>query len=726
MKHSIARCRRALGALAFLFLGAGAACGPAFSAALPDQAATAQVSARLVAAADAVHPGEQVLLGIEQRIAPHWHTYWINPGDTGMPTRIAWSLPSGATAGAIQWPAPARFQTGTVTSYGYENQVTLLSTVTVPADLEAGSSFPIKATVSWLVCKDVCIPQQVELGLVLPVRAPQAAVAPGLLQPDAARAALPVDAPWPVRAQTDGRRLLLQIGDPALARHEDIWFYAEQRDRVAPGAAQAPRIEAGKLLLGLHAGEAPAAPGEHLRGVLVVKRRAPDAHPTGTAAQAYTIDTVLAEGMPAELEAQAAGPGLPGALLLAMLGGLVLNLMPCVFPVLSIKALSLLEHARQAPRVARLHGIAYTLGVLLSFGLLGGVLVVLKAGGAELGWGFQFQSPWFGLAMAWLLFAVGLNLSGGFEVGAPSLAGVGSSLAARSGYAGSFFTGVLATIVATPCTAPFMGGAIGYALSQPPAVLISVLLCMGLGLALPYLLLSTWPVLRRWLPRPGAWMERVRQGLAFPMYAAAAWLVWILARQAGADAVPAALGGMVAIAFAAWIRGVTRSAQAPRRHGGSGLAALALAAAFGAGFKATVADPEAAPAGATQPGAAAPGEAWSPYSAERLQALRARGEPVFVNLTAAWCITCLVNERVALNQGAVAAAFEQAGVTYLKGDWTNQDQAITRLLARFGRSGVPLYVFFPAGLDASPVVLPQLLTPDLVIGTVKAGAAQGR
>jgi thiol:disulfide interchange protein DsbD len=393
--------------------------------------------------------------------------------------------------------------------------------------------------------------------------------------------------------------------------------------------------------------------------------------------------------------------------LFALLGGLVLNLMPCVFPVLSIKALSLLGHARDAPRTARLHGIAYTLGVLASFTLLGVALILLKAGGAQAGWGFQFQSPAFVLATAYLMCAVGLNLSGVFEVGG-GLAGVGDALASRAGYAGSFFTGMLATVVATPCTAPFMGGAVAYALAQPPAKLLAVFLSMGVGLALPYLLLSARPVLQRHLPRPGPWMVRVRQAFAFPMYGAAVWLVWVLARQSGVDAGAAALGGMVALAFAGWLYGATRFASSfIRRVGGAG-AALVVAAALAAGHAAIR---HGQPAAAT-------GVAWTPYSAGRLQALRAAGKPVFVNLTASWCITCLVNEKVALNDLRVDAAFRQAGIRYLKGDWTSQDERITALLRQFGRSGVPLYVFYPAGADSRPVVLPQLLTPGIVLDAI--------
>jgi thiol:disulfide interchange protein/DsbC/DsbD-like thiol-disulfide interchange protein len=741
--------RRASGALAFLFSACAAAlavpAGAQSPAQPPDHAATPQVRVRLLAPVDAVHPGEQLLLGLEQQLEPGWHTYWTNPGDTGVPTRIDWTLPAGAHAGPIEWPVPTRFRTGPVTSYGYEHRVTLLSAVTVPADAKAGSTLPVRAKVSWLVCKDVCIPQQAELGLVLPVLAVGMPAGQGRLATGPARAALPDPLPASagVQASTDGKAVALTLeGGPFTGEGlEDLWFYAEQRGRIAPGAAQVPHVEdsdrdkSGRIVLHLRAGEQPLLAGQRLGGILVLRKRTP----AGSVAHGYRIEVALTpssapialpplQAEEAEAPVSTATPalplGLPLAMLLALLGGAILNLMPCVFPVLSIKALSLLNHAQDGGGgtvggTPRRHGIAYTLGVLASFALLGGVLILLKAGGAQVGWGFQFQSTPFVLGTAFLMFAVGLNLSGVFEVGA-SLAGIGSSLAARGGTTGSFFAGVLATVVATPCTAPFMGGAVAFALAQPPGVLLAVFLSMGAGLALPYLLLSSWPVLQRRLPRPGAWMERMRQALAFPMYATAVWLVWVLAQQGGVNAVPVALGGMVAIAFAAWLYGSTRLASPrPRRIGGAA-AVVVAAAALGAGFTAIgAARPESVGSASLN----ADPNGWTPYSAERLAQLRAQGRPVFVNLTASWCITCLVNEKVALRERSVTDAFRRAGIAALEGDWTNQDDRITALLSRFGRSGVPLYVYYPPGTASEPVVLPQLLTPDVVLAAIKVPAA---
>ena len=685
--------------------------------ALSSQAATEQVQARLLASVDAVRPGDQIVLGVQQRIIPHWHTYWRNPGDSGIATTIAWSLPPGASAGDIQWPTPSRFNLGPVTNLGYEKEVTLLSSVQVPDAVKAGGSFPIQAKVNWLVCQEVCIPQEVQLELVLPIVHKGASVGPGSPLIDQAKARLPVTSPWPVQIEHRADKLALKVTSLELqsAKIKDIWFYPAKWGQVVHNAEQTRRQEGDALVLDLQSGEDPVLAGDTLSGVLVVTEDGGD----GAVSRGFTVESTVLPGV-ATSASQPLDIGLAAALGLALLGGLILNLMPCVFPVLSIKALALLRHADQSPAQKRLHGLVYTSGVLASFALLAGLLIALKAGGSQVGWGFQFQSPLFVLAVAYLIFAVGLSLSGVFSIGG-SVAGVGSSLAERPGYSGAFFTGVLAAIVATPCTAPFMGGAIAYALAQPAGVLLAVFLSLGFGLALPYLALSTWPALQAALPRPGLWMERVKQGFAFPMYATAAWLVWVLAQQAGVNSVAIALAGMVVIAFAAWLYESFRHGQGLPRLAGLGVASLALLMALVGGYVGISVSP-AGTAGSSAQLAAGTDRHWEPYSEQRLRDLRAKGEPVFVNLTAAWCITCLVNERVALNQSAVTNAFKDAGVTYLKGDWTNQDEQITKVLSQFGRSGVPLYAFYPKGIDAAPVVLPQLLTPDIVLAALKAAA----
>jgi thiol:disulfide interchange protein/DsbC/DsbD-like thiol-disulfide interchange protein len=711
----------------------------------PSRFATDQVTVSLVASQGQVRPGEPITLGLHQQIIPHWHTYWQNAGDSGVATTIEWQLPPGAKAGEILWPIPKHFHVGPVTNFGYENAVTLLTEVNVPADAKPGEPFTVTANASWLVCAEVCIPQKAKLQLTLPVAAPGGpAVAgdtTGAALIDAARKQLPhdsADAAQGAHAVLRGQQLALTW--PASARTpgaslKEARFYPLEWGRVAHNAAQpssqtsAKRGDADQadgLLLTV--GESPASAGQALPGVVVLTevidgkevRKGFHVKPTVEPGNGGPLSSAPALASTATSASTVAVAGeeitLLAAIALAFVGGLILNLMPCVFPVLSIKALSLLKHSGQGAWQARSQGLSYAAGVLGSFALLAGLLLILKATGSQVGWGFQFQSSVFVLAVAYLMFAVGLSLSGVFTIGA-SLSGMGSSLADKPGLAGSFFTGVLATVVATPCTAPFMGGAIGFALGQPAAVVFAVFLSLGLGLASPYLLLSFWPALQHRLPRPGAWMERFKQFLAFPMYAAAAWLVWVLAQQAGVNAAGAALLGMVAIGFAAWVYDSTRQGSARARHAGVALASLSIVAAL-AGSHANL---------GTAPGdtaTAAAGKHWQAYTPARLSELRAQGQPVFVNLTAAWCITCLANERVALSQTSVVDTFKTRGITYLKGDWTNQDPEISKLLGQFGRSGVPLYLYYPPGAQSEPLVLPQLLTPDIVLSALKDAPAK--
>jgi thiol:disulfide interchange protein DsbD len=409
------------------------------------------------------------------------------------------------------------------------------------------------------------------------------------------------------------------------------------------------------------------------------------------------------------LEAAASDDGFLQILLFAFLGGLILNLMPCVFPVLSMKALALAAN-RDAPGSARAGAFAYGAGVVLSFLALAGMLIAFRAAGTSLGWGFQLQQPLFVTALALLMFAVGLNLSGLYEFGGSRVANLGGGLARKEGATGSFFTGVLAVVVATPCTAPFMGAAMGYALTANAGVALAIFAALGLGFAAPFMLIGLVPGALRLLPRPGAWMTTLRQVLAFPMYGAAVWLIWVLSLQAGSDGVLAALAAALLLAFGLWVYGRSQGANGLRRAAGLMTAALALLAVG-------ILIPRA---GAGAPPASSPSQSalgYEPFSAARLQSLRAEGRPVFINATAAWCITCLVNEKVALSGTRLARAFADHKVAALKADWTNQDSEITALLASHGRSGVPLYLYFGPGAQA-PVVLPQLLTESTVLAAL--------
>ncbi|HET8694065.1 MAG TPA: protein-disulfide reductase DsbD domain-containing protein [Aquabacterium sp.] len=684
---------------------------------------TPQVQVELRSSSQVVRPGDNITLGVHQHIAPGWHTYWRNPGDSGLPTTIEWKLPRGVNAGAIQWPAPTRFVQGSLGNYGYEQDVTLLVPLHIAPGVRVEQDLPIQAHVKWLVCKDTCLPQEATLNLTLHTSSASAPHASPPAWLTDSHSPLSVPAPWPVHVQAASQALLLSLPDDIHPprQDEEVYFFPNDPGVVDAHAPQRVTQQGDTTVLKMVAGDSPAQVGQSLGGTLVTRLRQGDHFRT----HAYAIQAVL-QSVPAALPPAPSSlneatstvtPGLPAALLLALLGGMVLNLMPCVFPVLSIKALSMLNHGTQTNRERRLHGLAYTLGVLVSFGALALALLALKAGGQQAGWGFQFQSPTFVLFVAYLMFGVGLNLSGLFTLG-HGVTGVGSSLADKEGYAGSFFTGVLATVVATPCTAPFMGGAVGFALTQPALPMLMVFLSLGLGLALPYLVLSWWPALQRWLPRPGLWMERLKQLLAFPMYGAAIWLVWVLTQQAGANSVVIALAGMVALAFAGWLYATTRHSRPVLQHGGSAVALLVLLSVASGGYAALRVQPSATGHGSSAMSATTETPRWQAYSADRLHQLRAQGKPVFVDLSAAWCITCLVNERVALDQPLVAQVFASHGIEALRGDWTNQDPDISRLLAEFGRSGVPLYVYYPAGEASHPEVLPQILTTDTVLSIV--------
>ncbi len=648
---------------------------------------SARATATLVSEADSVAPGKPVRVALRLVLSPGWHTYWTNPGDAGVAPDLAWTLPQGATAGPIQWPAPARQQEGPLVTYGYSG--VLLLPVTISG---AAGPLPLKLHAEWLVCSNICVPESGDFRLDLPAGDGAASAQAELFS--AAEQRAPRPSPWPATIAPDGTLLVA-----GLHGIKDAWFAAETTGATEPAAAQPVRNTAAGLLLTLKTGPE-FRPNAPLAGVLTVR----DA---GGMSSALAI-----EALPGAVPAEAATPGLWRLLGLALLGGLVLNLMPCVFPVLAVKAVGLAGFAGARERSAVLHAGSYTAGVLAAFAALGGALLALRTAGGAAGWGFQFQSPVFVAATAWVLFAVGLNLSGVFEVGGGRLSGAGHSLAAREGHLGNFFTGLLAVLVATPCTAPFMGAAVAGALAAPPVAAIAVFLAMGLGLAAPYATLVLVPGVARALPRPGRWMEVVRQALAFPMYGATVWLVWVASQQSGADGVLFSLAGVLLLGLAGWAFGLAQRSV----HGGGlrrtaqGLAALAVLGALallpamdGAG-------------GALAPTARADDGA-EPFSVSRLAALRAENRPVFVDMTAAWCVTCLVNERLALAPEAVRRAFAERGVVYLKGDWTRQDAGITAFLRQQGRDGVPLYVFFPAD-GGTPSVLPQILTQGIVLRAI--------
>jgi thiol:disulfide interchange protein DsbD len=654
-------------------------------------ATSPRVTARLVSEQDAVAPGGTLRVGLQLRVAPGWHTYWRNPGDAGVPTAMDFSLPQGAKAGPIAWPAPSRETEGDLTIFGYTGTVLLPVAITAPT---TAGPLPIRVHASWLVCSNICVPEQADFSLNLAVGAPAPSTEAGLFAQ--ADAAMPRPSPWKTEIASDGVLRVTGAGiTPAAVRA--AWFVPDAGDSIAPGGPQNLSVGDGSFTLTLTRGPG-FRPGTLLRGVLTLQDGGGDR-------------TALA--ISAAPGAAVAGTPLWELLGFAFLGGLILNLMPCVFPVLAIKAAGLARLSGAARGHARGQALAYAAGVVVTFLALGSALVAARAAGLAVGWGTQFQQPAFVAAMAWLLFAVGLNMSGVFEIGG-GMEGAGQELAAKPGHAGSFFTGLLAVLVATPCTAPFMGAAIAAALAAPPATMLAIFLAMGIGLAAPYLVLAGLPGLARALPRPGAWMDVLKQALAFPMYAASAWLVWVASLQSGPSGVLAVGAGLLLIGFAGWAIGLAQHREGVGRRVAQGIAALAgLGAA--AILVLTVTMPAASAAVAAQPGV----EAFSPA---RLSALRAAGKPVFVDMTAAWCVTCLVNERLALDTAATRSAFAAHGVTYLKGDWTRQDPTISAYLRAHGRDGVPLYVFYPRG-GAHGEVLPQILTEATIIGRVNSAGS---
>jgi thiol:disulfide interchange protein DsbD len=683
--------------------------------------ATDNVKSRLVSEVKSIAPGEVFWVALQLDIRDGWHTYWRNPGDSGQATKLLWQLPPGFTAGDIVWTTPHRFDIAPLVNYGYAKQAVHLVQITAPADLKAGAPVSLAAKASWLVCSDVCIPENADLQLTMPVSAQPGGIDPAESALFAtARGELPSAQPAATTARVEGDRLVITLGPAwgaALSQIKSLAFFPYDEGGIEYAAPQTLTRGNDAIELSMKIGYQPPKPGV-LRGVLVATEQsgaAPQSVPIEIAADFAGAGTAPLKAGPryAPLMHPAHEPAtsLPVLVLLAVLGGMILNLMPCVFPVLSIKAIGLVEQAKNHPAAVRTKGLVFAAGVITSMLCLAAVLLVLRAGGEQIGWGFQLQSPLFVTLMVYLLFAVGLNLSGVFEIGG-GLAGVGDGLTQGDGYRAAFFTGVLTTLVATPCTAPFMAAAVGAALTQSALVALCIFAALGFGLALPYLSLSFAPWLRRALPKPGAWMDTLKQIFAFPIYASAAWLLWVLSQQTSAFGLGAALAGTILIALAAWAYQKSNSSSGGGRVTVLVTAGLALVIAV-------ILPLRFADVAAASPGVAATSsqgaEQWQPYSASRVAELNAAGRPLLVNFTASWCLTCLVNERNAFADATVQAIFRDKKVILMKGDWTNRDPAITQALAAFGRAGVPLYLVYNGKRgSAEPQVLPQILTAGVV------------
>lgn len=686
---------------------------PAATLAVESTAVTSpRVVATLLSSRDAVAPGERFQLALVHKIAPGWHTYWRNPGDSGEPTKIDWALPEGAKAGPIQWPAPSAIPVEPLVNFGFEGTVLLPVEISVPADAKPGERFAITANATWLVCEKICIPEEGVLKLDLPVEAAATIDTAAQARIDQALADLPKPAGFTAKLTANGSdKLALALqGLPAGASGLRYFPFS---DTLIEHAAAQPS-EGGALTLTRSSAFRIAEPS--VEGVVTFSeggtRRAlllsADVEPE-------LLRQASAPARPPATVTLPAVPALPAedltiwlALAFAFAGGLILNLMPCVLPVLFIKALGFAQSAQASRSQVRQQGLLFLFGVVATFMVLAGLAIALGAG-----WGFQLQSPPLVILLAVLMTLIGFNLIGAFEIGG-KVQGLGDGLASRGGPLGAFMTGALAVVVATPCTAPFMGAAMGYALTQPPVAALSIFLSLALGFAAPVVALSFAPGLQRLLPKPGPWMVVLKQAFAFPMFATAIWLVWVATVQAGANGALAALVAILVAGFSLWLIGVTRRRGAGIRFAAIGIAALLVAATS------TFVIDSAVPPPPAQAGTGTP-DAWSPA---RVAELQAQGKPVFVNFTAAWCITCLANERVALSRQEVKDAFAKLDVAYLKADWTNRNATIAAALAEHGRAGVPLYLFYPASKGAQAEVLPQLLTAEMIIDAAERAAGR--
>ncbi|WP_348261664.1 protein-disulfide reductase DsbD family protein [Telmatobacter sp. DSM 110680] len=710
---------RSIIALFFLLAGLPALAASS-SAALP------HVHVQLISPDTQLHPGSNNA-GLYFKLEPGWHVYWKNPGDAGEPPHIKWTLPQGITTGPIQFPIPKRLPLGPLMDFGYEDEVLFPIKLNVAEQAATGPAV-LHAKIDWLVCRGSCIPEKTELELDRSIA--QASSGSASVEPDQgiwARLAnkLPASPPANLRigfAPTPtGFRLTINTGH----KENEASFFPASPDILSNPAPQTVTPTANGLTLDLKKDESLAANPKELTGLLQLSGgrayelialagtpKAPKAVPieTSTSASANpyspanTASPVVESPTPAQ---PAPGPGLLQAAGLAFLGGLILNLMPCVFPVLFIKGLSLVQSGGEERHKLRTHGFVYAAGILVSFWILVALLLGLRSAGSHLGWGFQFQSPIFLSLMAALLFFLGLSLAGQFEIGL-TLTSAGGSLAQKQGYTGSFFTGVLAVIVATPCTAPFMGVALGYALAQSALVTFAVFTALALGLAAPYVALTLQPAWTSILPRPGAWMEVLKQAVSIPIFGTVIWLAWVVASAYGSTMLAALLVIFLLLAIAGWFLG-----RWPAQRWATIIASLIVVAVI---VLASIAPGQlVTKAAQSAPSTAANG--WQPWSAEAVIHYQSQGRPVFVDFTASWCLSCQVNERVAFGTPEVQKAFADNNVVLLRADWTRYDDSITQALNSFGRSGVPTYALYVPG-EKSPRLLPEVLTPGIVNGAL--------
>jgi len=671
---------------------------------------TDYVESELISEVGSVKPGEPFWLALRLKMDEHFHTYWLNAGDAGLQTKIKWTLPEGFTASEINWPYPEKIYLEDLANFGYEGEVFLLTKITPPKIIEQ-AEIEIKAKASWLVCKVECLPGDAEYSLKLPVRdsTPQTIEKWQQAFSDT-RFNLPLkNSDWKIQSTKHENGInILMIPPQNYPAVNEIEFFPYDGSIFQNAADQNfTRTERGYELT-IPFDDFKVEDPDTLKGILIsdIGWRG------GNSEKALEVIIPFTR---LENDGIAKSSGIVLALIFAFIGGIILNLMPCVLPVLSIKIMGFVKQAGEDKKRILKHGLVFTSGVLISFWLLAGTLVALRAGGQELGWGFQLQSPEFLIILSVFLFLFALNLFGVFEIGT-SLMSVGAKSSSKSGSFGDFMTGVTATIVATPCTAPFMGTALGFAMIQPPFVTLLIFSFLALGMASPYLLLSLFPAWLKYLPKPGKWMETLKQFMGFPLVATVIWLAWVLGLQTGSDGVISLLAALFLASFGVWIYGKwgTFNNTNPVKFIARVIAVFMFIGGLIFAMNTTTNNnlPENFNSKNTN------GIRWEKFSQQRLDELRSAGIPVFIDFTAAWCLTCQVNERVAINSANVIKIIEEKNVIPLKADWTSRDDEITKALASFGRNSVPLYVIYAQNLS-EPIILPEILTSGIIVDALQ-------
>lgn len=681
----------------------------ATEAGVPQKPSTSQVTSpvevHLLSEEKTIQGGHPFWVAVEMKMADGWDTYWINPGDAGFPTKIDWHLPPGFQAGEIQWPAPEKFVSQSLVGFGYTHSAVLLVQITPPADLGAASETSLAADVSWLACKEQCVPGSAKVTLTLP-HSKEAPVKEesnaGLFEQAKQKVPQPVTQ-GSLTAGGKEKEIVLNFKPPVgefkeIAEASFFPEVGEMIDYLAPQHLQKVNEGYTLNLQRLHPDQAMPT---HMKGVLLLSEKG------------ETVKKPLQVNIPvnAAMTTSSHSLNFPIALLFAFFGGLILNVMPCVLPVIAIKIFGFVKMAGERRGEILKHGGAFAFGVVLSFWILSILLLTLRAFGHGLGWGFQLQEPLFVVGLTLILFVLGLSLFGVFEMGTSLMALGNRSKAFSSPLVGSFMSGILATLVATPCTGPLMGPALGFAMTLPPLAAILIFTVMGIGMASPYLLFSAFPKLVRFLPKPGNWLIAFKQLMGFLMMATCLWLIWVFAAQTSELAVFILLFSLLLIAIAGWIYG--HFATPIRKKVTRGIATLLALVIASMGTTTAFVTAKQHKEGTKIASHTDEKGGWQPYSAEKVAQLRKEGKPVFVDFTAKWCLICQAN-KVILHSSEVQKAFEEKGVVTMMADWTKKDPTITDALQQLGRSGVPVYVLYSPNADEAPYILPQTLTGSIV------------